>query len=197
MVVWGDVLSNGKLKITCGDLNVELEADNDLLYRSFSDMRIDGSFSNNITAIKAIEKRGIAISSETEKEAVCSPAEVDNTSTVIEIPSYQNSTDLPDFNALILEKRSFSTSNWMLFMAWSVSHKGKIKFTKKQIRKIYNNSCKHIGLRSKDFVSNFMLLLLNDYIVRIEKNTFELSDSGYKQAYSLLTDTNEILNEAI
>lgn len=194
-------MSTGKLKISYGELLVELEGDNELLYRSFSDMRLDGSFSNLSAGIKAVEKH-TALKSEPVKEVI--PAESDesvtaDSSDVIELRELTSASELPDFNSLILEKKTFTVSAWMLFMAWSVSHKGRIKFSKKQLKKIYCNSCKHIGLRSKDFVSNFMMLLLNDYIAMVEKNTFTLTDYGYKQAYAMLSEVNNEseLSEAI
>lgn len=191
-------MSNGKIKITCGDLVFELEADNELLYRSFSDLRLDGGFSNNISSVKSrISAISETIRAEQKDSATMSECENEHQS--VEVPSSHPAADLPDFNSLILERRSFSTSNWMLFMAWSVSHKGKIRFTKKQIHKIYCNSCKHIGLRSKDFISNFMLLLLNDYIVMVDKNTYELSETGYDKVHSVLGDSKEpdLLSQAI
>ena len=59
------------------------------------------------------------------------------------------------------------------------------------------SNCVNSGIDTVGVLTQYQPLLLNDYIIRIDKNTFELSDSGYKQAYSLLTDTNDTLNEAI
>lgn len=195
-------LSTGKLKINIGELNVELEGDNDLLYRSFSDIRTDGSFrSGSKPTVRSIDERlnrkaepkletitAEAVNNEAEPQTdeITVTAAIAESSDTVKTPISQ---DLPDINTLILEKKKMATSAWMLIMAWSASHKGKIEFTKKQLRKIYNNSSKHVGLRSKDFISNFMLLLLNDYIVMTGKNTFELTDNGYEQAYSLLTES--------
>lgn len=192
-------MSNGKLIIDCGELHVELEADNELLYRSFSDLRNGVSFTNSSATIKSIRSDSSDVNADDSVDFVAEPQNIEPLHVVEEVLTHQVASELPDFNSLILERRKFSTSNWMLLMAWSVSHKGKIKFTKKQLRKIYHNSSKHIGLRSKDFVSNFMLLLLNDYIIMVDKNTFELSETGYQNSYSLLVEASnaEKLNEAI
>ncbi len=183
-------MSTGKLKINIGELNVELEGDNDLLYRSFSDIRTDGSFRTDGKATVRSIDESICRIQESKLEIAAATAETEEAvPETIEAPVTQTSHDLPDINTLILEKKKLATSAWMLIMAWSASHKGKIEFNKKQLRKIYNNSSKHIGLRSKDFISNFMLLLLNDYIVMTRKNTFELTDHGYEQAYAILTES--------
>lgn len=191
-------MSNGKIKITCGDLIFELEADNELLYRSFSDIRIDGGFSNDISSVKS-KVSAISEKIKAEQREVALAPEEESTHLDVDTSPNHHADDIPDFNSLILERRVFSTSNWMLFMAWSVSHNGKIRFTKKQLHKIYCNSCKHIGLRSKDFISNFMLLLLNDYIVMIDKNIYELSETGYNKVLSVFDESknSDLLNQVI
>lgn len=173
-------MANSNLKVTCKDYNVEIEGLDELIYKIFTDLREYG--------FSAISKVEVSDNSNTD-----APKE---TGKVIDnVHSISETKALPDLNILILEKRRFTQSQWMLLIAWYCSHHGKIFFTKKDVKKMYTSLRKYTRMKTSDFSTFFIQLIYNNYISQVDAERFELSSTGFDKSVELLSDKEETAPE--
>ncbi len=168
-------MANSTIKIDCKDYNIEIEGLEEFIYRIFSDLRQFGF--SSVSKIEFSNENTEAVQPEVEEVK-------DN---IRHVPEQK---PLPDLNLLILERRRFTQSQWMLLMAWFCSHNGKIFFSKKDIKKMYTTLKKYTKMKSGDFSSFFIQLIYNNHITKVDSDSFELSRAGYNKAVDLLRDKN-------
>ena len=169
-------MSESRIRITCENYNIEVEGSDDLIYRVFTDMRIHG-----LSAVK-LNDADVKVRTIETPDSDASSDKPDN------ITYIHEKKPLPDLNILILEKRSFTQSQWMLLMAWFASHNGQSTFCKKDIKKIYSSLRRYTRMKNGDFSSFFIHLIYNNYVTQTESDCFALTGPGYDRAVELLSD---------
>ena len=180
-------MSECKIKIASESLKIEIEGTSDLIYKIFTDLK-DGRFSPppEPVSINKPEAAQLSLICSDEKDSSdTQSADALPQDDIKAVNPANNHT--PDLNELILEKRRFTQTEWMILLAWFASHKGKVAFTKKDIRKPYLSISKYTKMRSNQLKSNLISLIFNDYLIAVEKDVYMMTDAGIERAISLLT----------
>ena len=185
-------MAGSKIKISTDSLNIEIEGGDDLIYKIFTDLKNGRFLPPPAPAAEQAEqaehsKLSLISTGEQTTEAAAQPDDEPVRETADVITASPATSHLPDLNELILEKRRFTQTEWMILLAWFASHNGKCSFTKKDFRKPYMSISKYTKMRSNQLKSNLISLILNDCIICVEKDVYLMTDTGIERALSLLT----------
>ena len=182
-------MAGSKIKISTDSLNIEIEGGDDLIYKIFTDLKNGRFLPPPAPAAEQAEHNRLSLISTGEHttETAAQPDDEPVRETADVFTSSPATAHLPDLNELILEKRRFTQTEWMILLAWFASHKGKSSFTKKDFRKPYMSISKYTKMRSNQLKSNLISLILNDCIICVEKDVYLMTDTGIERALSLLT----------
>lgn len=180
-------MADSKIKISSDSLNIEIEGTSELIYKIFTDLK-DGRFLPPPEPAAQTEPEPAQLNLiSTDRQAADNTRKIDVLPQDNIKPVRPATTHMPDLNELILERRRFTQTEWMILLAWFTSHKGKFTFTKKDINKPYMKTSKYTGMKHNQLKSNLISLILNDCIVCVEKGTYLMTDTGIKRAISLLS----------
>ncbi|MGN1169680.1 MAG: hypothetical protein ACI4RB_06125 [Acutalibacteraceae bacterium] len=182
-------MAGSKIKISTDSLNIEIEGSDDLIYKIFTDLKNGRFLPPPAPAAEQAEHSRLSLISTGEQttETAAQPDDEPDRETDDVFTASPATAHLPDLNELILEKRRFTQTEWMILLAWFASHKGKSSFTKKDFRKPYMSISKYTKMRSNQLKSNLISLILNDCIICVEKDVYLMTDTGIERALSLLT----------
>lgn len=171
------------LKITIGNISIELQGESDFVNSLFNDIRDNGFGKINIQSSSTLNEQVLT-------ESIVSCDELDH----LEIgkqDKIQTNQSLPNIKDLVL-KDSFSTeADWILVYGFYASEDGKESFTADGIKQYYRDTNRFTSARNKNFYTNLKKLVKNNCFSYLNEKDLIVTPTGIEKAKQLIFEPQE------
>lgn len=167
-----------KLKVALGDVQIELEGNENMVQAIFQELRDKG-----IGALQPIVKADKSVSSDSKQHieniALGTTPDPGNA----DLPPV---AELPTLENIVLQGSPKTELEWLLIYAFYCSGGGKTFFTRDNLRSKYDETNRWTEARSKNFAKNIKSLVSNKHISAVNANDFRIESGGLELVKALL-----------
>ena len=178
-------MSENILKVTIGNISIELQGQSDFVYSIFNDIRTNGfgEISSNYLQSPALESNGLTLNSENNSAS----SKVERTENNV----LTHNNELPSIKDLVMKNPFPTEADWIIVYGFYASEQGNKPFTQETIKQWYKDTNRETSSRNKNFSTNIKKLIKNGFISYLNEKDLTITVQGQDKARQLIFAPNE------